>query len=274
MTHAHPHRFGGFTLIELLVVISIIALLIGILLPALGAARSTARKIQCSSILRQFGIADAAYSLDWDELAVPVAYRMSDDTSVTFWYTNPDFKRNLIPNKVDSTTWDSWPSDFICPSAEPEELGPDDAFVGDIYYPNSTNLRFVYPFGGGAFFRAFPKYMILSPADSVSFTDFNTNMEPGGGRELQNTFNNRHKYIDEENGGGVAYRHPGETTNALFFDGHAESKAREVLGNEDDTVAETIDLWTVTIDSPRDGRPPRDATRDDYPRIDVFWPQR
>ncbi|MHC4767619.1 MAG: type II secretion system protein, partial [Planctomycetota bacterium] len=55
----------GFTIIELLVVVSIIALLVGILLPAIGKARDNARVSASKSNLRQLAIAHKAYAADW-----------------------------------------------------------------------------------------------------------------------------------------------------------------------------------------------------------------
>jgi len=59
---------GGFTLIELLVVIAVIALLIGVLLPALGSARANAKATSCLARVQQLGVGVIAYTSDFDRM--------------------------------------------------------------------------------------------------------------------------------------------------------------------------------------------------------------
>ncbi len=114
-------RGSGFTLIELLVVISIIALLVGILLPALGAARRTARSAVCLSNLRQIGMGHYYYGLDSKDQIVLPSNRWGPGISYTqakVWfqtlapYMGKDEDRDV---EVDNTNifWG-------CPEFEPE----------------------------------------------------------------------------------------------------------------------------------------------------------
>ena len=90
-------RRCGFTLIELLVVIAIIALLIGILLPALSAARGSARRVVCTTNHRTLMRASHMYGNDWRDAIPdpnwgeggPAQARYADGTYRRGWLLHP-----------------------------------------------------------------------------------------------------------------------------------------------------------------------------------------
>jgi len=84
MSRIGPKTFHGFTLIELLVVVGIIAMLISILMPALGRARQQAKAVHCLARLHDFGTGLMTYATDYDDSFPPALWLHADPDDTAY----------------------------------------------------------------------------------------------------------------------------------------------------------------------------------------------
>ncbi len=221
LMRSHP----AFTIVELLVVISIMALLIGLILPALGLARGSARRAVCLSNQRQISLAISVYANQHHD-RYPSAYYYLNAAGIpvgTFtnhivgWDTINDHG-TIKPGLI----WQAAGSYEIqqCPSHE----GASNTIMNERYSGYNYNTTFIgrglgeTPWGG----------MTTEPARVSDINDPARTALVGDGGYVSGANKSMRAHEDlgidtiTRHAGGQAYRHL-DATNVTWADGHGSS---------------------------------------------------
>ncbi|HVY70376.1 MAG TPA: type II secretion system protein [Verrucomicrobiae bacterium] len=228
----------GFTLIELLVVIAIIAILAGMLLPALSKAKATALTVKCKGNLRQLGIAQGMYVTDHARYPF-LAFLESSVPDGLFWY---DFLQPYT-----SHTWTN--QLYSCPTFKGAQWvalrsGDDGLTVGSGSYaynsPAANQLGVLHTRANEA--KATLDSAVKSPSDLYAMGDARLIRGTGAGKKTWGYFEFFPRDFAKYIGGlpnppeDVTEPHP-KGRNIVFCDGHVDLVKRAKLFERSETQA-------------------------------------
>ncbi len=238
----------GFTLVELLVVIGVIAVLVAMLLPALNKARRQAQAISCMSNLRQWGLANQFWARDY------AGQFPTLDNEPTPWFW--ELYSKLIPTAPNYSKYASTPTPpvWLCPAEIRNDFGkvmmgwPGGYDGGSFGFGVNAgwrrdglsyggNMRPYRDKTGGTWNH--PRYgyhnFSKSQEQLLMFEWVWATGDPS-----------RDRYDNHVVGGGgishgkgvtlIAARHPGDTLNCLFMDGHVERLPKSVVADPTDPM--------------------------------------
>ncbi len=244
-------RTRAFTLIELLIVIAIIAVLIGLLLPALASGKAQAKMVQCMSNERQIGFAQQAYADDFDEYIIREAggFRCRFDDR----YSMP-WALAYRPYMDGSKSWDVVRNDWFEDAPYYRDPARPDTDGHQIHYVNN-GIGFQRRDDGSLRFRSFKpmrkRFNVQFPVSVYYLTSYTNDVT---NRYYEDVYVNNatnwdiaifydarqpaHFRINNNNPTVIRVepsRH-GKGANILFLDGHANFVRAETMTDETNWV--------------------------------------